>query len=622
MTIAVTPEQEALADAVRGWATRHSPPELVRAVVAGTPPGESIWQALADQSLLGLHIDEEYGGSGAGATELAVLCEELGRALAPGAIVPSLLCSAVIQDAAPRELAKHLLPELAVGNRRASIALSAAGVAARERPDGWTVEGTAAHVLAGAEATWLLLGAQRSDGRDIWFVVDADADGVETETVPSLDLTRPVARVSLRDVFVPVDRLLPELDTARVRDLATLVLGAEATGIAGWCLDTSVAYARSREQFGVPIGEFQAVKHRCADMLVAVEQAAALIWDAAEALGDDPEQREIAAAVAAAMAPQAAVANAQACIQLHGGMGYTWEHDSHLYLRRATSTRQLLGHPAVARDRVATAVLSGTRRVVAVDVGDSDIRQEVRALLEQASALEEPARRRHLADHGFLAPHWPRPWGRGAGAREQLVIQQEMQRAGVKAAPLVMGDWVLPTLIAHGSDEQRERFMKPTLYGEIIWCQMFSEPGAGSDLAGLSTRAERVDGGWVLTGQKVWTSIAQYSHWAICLARTDPSAPKHQGITYFLVDMRSDGLDIRPLREMTGHEMFNEVFLDKVFVPDDCVVGEVELWLGVRPHHPGQRARRHRRGAGDGYDPGGPVVPGRPHGSRRSATRP
>jgi alkylation response protein AidB-like acyl-CoA dehydrogenase len=139
-----------------------------------------------------------------------------------------------------------------------------------------------------------------------------------------------------------------------------------------------------------------------------------------------------------------------------------------------------------------------------------------------------------------------------------------------------VGAWAAPTIAAHGTPEQQERWVGPTLLGDIAWCQLFSEPEAGSDLASLTTRATRTDGGWLLTGQKVWTTMAAEADWGICLARTNPTARKHLGITYFIVDMRSPGIDIRPLRELTGLAMFNEVFLDDVFVPDDCVIGEVD----------------------------------------------
>ena len=148
---------------------------------------------------------------------------------------------------------------------------------------------------------------------------------------------------------------------------------------------------------------------------------------------------------------------------------------------------------------------------------------------------------------------------------------------------IVIAGWALPTILEHGTDEQRERFVRPSMLGELVWCQLFSEPGSGSDLASLRTRAERVDpstssgqrAGWRLTGQKVWTSVAERADWGICLARTDPEAPQHQGISYFLVDMRSEGIDVRPLREITGEALFNEVFLDDVFVPHDCLVGQL-----------------------------------------------
>jgi 3-oxochol-4-en-24-oyl-CoA dehydrogenase len=199
----------------------------------------------------------------------------------------------------------------------------------------------------------------------------------------------------------------------------------------------------------------------------------------------------------------------------------------------------------------------------------------VRDAVEEFRAVDTSAWRAKLADEGWMNPHWPEPWGRSAGPLEQLVIDEELRAARIRRPHLQVAGWVLPTLIAHGSPEQQERFIRPSLRGELTWCQLFSEPAAGSDLASLTTRAERVDGGWSITGQKVWTTMAKEADWGICLARTDPDAPKHDGITCFLVDMASAGIDVRPLTELTGFALFNEVFLDGVVVPDDCVVGTV-----------------------------------------------
>jgi alkylation response protein AidB-like acyl-CoA dehydrogenase len=222
--------------------------------------------------------------------------------------------------------------------------------------------------------------------------------------------------------------------------------------------------------------------------------------------------------------------------------------------------------------------------VVQVDLrgAEEGFRKEVRERAQRIGELPEEGRRAALAESGYLTPHWPEPHGLGADAVQQLVIDEELARAGVTRPDLKIGAWAAPTIIEHGTEEQRKRFVGPTLTGEIEWCQLFSEPGAGSDLASLSSRAERVAAsstsgpGWRLTGQKVWTSLAREADWGICLARTNPDVKQHAGITYFLVDMASEGIDIRPLRELTGEEMFNEVFLDDVFVPDDCVVGEVD----------------------------------------------
>ena len=283
------------------------------------------------------------------------------------------------------------------------------------------------------------------------------------------------------------------------------------------------------------------------------------------------------------MALDAAVSCTHECIQVLGGIGYTWEHAAHWYYRRALSLRALLGPATDWARRVAELALGGARRPVRVDLpaDAGPLRAQIRTELASIAALEPPERTTRLAAGGWVVPHLPAPWGRAAGPLEQLVIAEEMKQARLRAPALLIGAWVVPALASYGTAAQQERFLPATLRGEITWCQLFSEPGAGSDLAGLTTRAERVTGnaadggGWRLTGQKIWTSLAREADWAICVARTDPSTRRHAGITYFLVDMKSPGVTVRPLREMTGDALFNEVFLDGVLVPDDLVVGEV-----------------------------------------------
>ena len=186
-----------------------------------------------------------------------------------------------------------------------------------------------------------------------------------------------------------------------------------------------------------------------------------------------------------------------------------------------------------------------------------------------------------LAGGGWVGVAWPEEYGgRGAGPVEHYVVQDELARA---RAPEMVGrigiNLAAPTLLAHGTDQQKTRWLSRIRTAEDLWCQLFSEPGAGSDLAGLTTRADRVDGGWLVNGQKVWTSYAQFADWGVCLARTDQDAPKHKGISYLVIDMHHPGVDVRPLVQLTGEAEFNEVFLTDVFVPDDQLVGpEHEGW--------------------------------------------
>ena len=366
-------------------------------------------------------------------------------------------------------------------------------------------------------------------------------------------------------------------------DLAWTLLAAEAARVARETTEQAAEYAKVREQFGLPIATFQAVKHHCANMLVAAEVATAAVWDAARAAAAGGDQLSYTAAIAAALAVPTAVTNAQLNIQVHGGIGFTWEHDAHLYLRRAAAIAAVAGAEAAAEE-VTGLVRRGVRRAAAIDLPPEaeQIRAGVRPEVERLRDLDGDARRRALIESGLLMPHWPRPWGRDASAVEQLVIEQEFAAAGLKRPSYGITGWVILTLIQHGTPHQVERSVPAALDQEVIWCQLFSEPRAGSDAAGIRTRGTRVSGdgevggGWLVNGQKVWTSGAHLARYGFATVRTNPDAPKHEGITTMVIDMKAKGVSVRPLKMPTGHSDFNEVFFDDVFVPDDDVVGPVD----------------------------------------------
>ena len=596
MALAVTEDQVALAESISKWAERAQVRPLARQQIdvpalqrtASRPPW---WPGAVEMGLMGLALPEDVGGSGASVVELAVAVEELGRHIAHGPFVSSAvagLALAVARRSAAdagtdTQTLDRLLTLLAEGEAAGAVALEAA-VTATRGPEGLELSGDAGLVSGVPGANFLLVPADH-DGQQIWTIVDVGR-GVHEDPVDSLDVTRRLGRVTLEAAIVAPEHVLSGLDAGLVRDLYVTVAAAEAAGIARWAQETATAYAKVREQFGRPIGSFQSIKHLCADMLARSELAAAAAWDAAVAAGDvvsgenSPDERrqlELAAATAGAVAVQGAVDNAKDCIQIHGGIGFTWEHDAHLSLRRAMAMRALCGGTASWNARVTAIGRTGLRRHRHIEIGPEaePLRRQVREVL--SSLPDEPkARRVALADAGLIAPHWPKPYGLAATPIEQLAIAEELANAGVRPPDLVIGNWAVPTIMEHGNEEQRERFVRPTLVGDIAWCQLFSEPGAGSDLASLRTKATKVDGGWSLSGQKVWTSLARQADWGICLARSNPDAPHHKGITYFLVDMKSKGVDVRPLREITGDALFNEVFIDDVFVPDDCVVGPVD----------------------------------------------
>ena len=535
MPIGISDDHVELADAFGKWAGSLGGIEAARRA-EDDPVAEfaEVTASVDEMGLLGITAD---GGS---LTDLAVALETCAGALLPGPLLGSAIASVVLAEPAG--------------------------------PVALCLDGSVIHDAPGSAQALVVVDDE---------VRLVPLEGVDLTPGANPDLTR---RTSLGDLTAVEGTVVPDLTPARLRALVITLAAAEASGVARWCLDTAVEYAGTREQFGKKIGGFQAIKHLCAEMLETSESVTAAAWDAARAVTDNEAQHEFATLVAGTVCFDGAVQVAKDCIQVLGGIGFTFEHESHFYLRRAVALRALVGASSTYAARLADLAASGARRHLQVDLDgvDDGRRADIRAEAERIAALPEDEQRAALAESGYLTPHWPAPHGLGADPVTQLLIDEELAEAGVHRPDLKIGAWAAPTVIAHGNDAQRDRFVGPTLRGEISWCQLFSEPGAGSDLASLRTKAVRVStgsttgSGWRLTGQKVWTSLAQSADWGICLARTNPDVKQHAGITYFLVDMKSEGIEIRPLRELTGEAMFNEVFLDDVFVPDELVVGEVD----------------------------------------------
>lgn len=574
MSIAITPEHYELADSVRSLVARVAPSEVLHAAlespVENPPP---YWQAAAEQGLQGVHLAESVGGQGLGILELAVVLAEFGYGAVPGPFVPSAIASALIAAHDPQA---KVLAELATGAAIAAYALDS-GLTATRHGDVLVIRGEVRAVPAAAQASVLVLPVA-IESRDEWVVLRNDQ--LEIEAVKSLDPLRPIAHVRANAVDVSDDALLSNLTMTTAHALMSTLLSAEAVGVARWATDTASAYAKIREQFGRPIGQFQAIKHKCAEMIADTERATAAVWDAARALDDAGESSsdvEFAAAVAATLAPATAQRCTQDCIQVHGGIGFTWEHDTNVYYRRALMLAACFGRGSEYPQRVVdTATTAGMRPVdIDLDPSTEKLRAQIRAEVAALKAMPREPRTVAIAEGGWVLPYLPKPWGRAASPVEQIIIAQEFTAGRVKRPQIAIATWIVPSIVAFGTDNQKQRLLPPTFRGDIFWCQLFSEPGAGSDLASLATKATRVDGGWRITGQKIWTTGAQYSQWGALLARTDPSAPKHNGITYFLLDMKSEGVQVKPLRELTGKEFFNTVYLDDVFVPDELVLGEV-----------------------------------------------
>ncbi|HEY2224481.1 acyl-CoA dehydrogenase, partial [Actinomycetospora sp.] len=601
-------DQRDLAEAVRTLLTRRADSSGIRAAIASdTGFDAGLWRTLGgDLGVAGLAVAARHGGSGAGPGELAVVARELGRVVAPSPWLATVLAAEVLGCAGEDDrAAAEVLAAVATGDRRATVALPLDGSDPADQPSpraeptpdgtGVAVTGTLPDVLDPHADDLVVLVATTAGPR----LAVVGAGEVTVEDLEGLDLTRRRGRIGLDRA---AGRLLavpdPHGAVRRGARLALLLRAAEHVGLAGTCLDLAVEYARTRRQFDRPIGSFQAVKHLCADLLVALEQARAVLHDAVVAAQSDPDGAGPAIRAAALTAGDAARDVVGGTVQVLAGIGFTWEHDAHLYFRRAHASAVLFGGPDVHRRALAGDALG--RVAPAATTGGPDDLTAFAARVDDWHASRPPlpaatrrdsaagrtwfdaatAYRRDLAAAGLAGLTWPVEYGgQGLDPAYEVAFARGTRGHETFSEVFTVGVGMCgPVILALGSAAQRSRYLRPLLHGEEYWCQLFSEPEAGSDLASLRTRAVpdgSAGAGWRVDGQKVWTTFAHFADHALLLARTDPDVPKHRGLTMFVVDMGSPGVHTRPLRQMTGDEEFCEVFLDDVALPADAVVGEI-----------------------------------------------
>lgn len=370
MDLEFTTDQDELRANVAGVLAAECPRSLPRAIAEGTGTADELWRHMVDLGWPALTVPEPAGGLGFGAVELAIVCEELGRALAPTPLFTTVaqfvpvLCAFDDTDR---------LAAVATDGRTGTLAIAEPGadgdladVTATATPDGdsWVLAGTKSAVLDGDRADDVLVVARTPDtsGDDGIGVFVVDRAAVTVTPVPDVDLTRPIATLTLDGVTLASARVLgaPGVETAttlrRCLEESTVAIAAELVGVTSALFEDTLAYAKEREQFGVPIGSFQAIKHKLTDMYVLLERARATVYFAALTIDEGDDRRSLAASMAKAAAGDAAQRIAREAIQTHGGIGYTWEHDTHLFVRRALADSALGGSASVHRDRVADAI--------------------------------------------------------------------------------------------------------------------------------------------------------------------------------------------------------------------------------------------------------------------------
>ncbi|AHV93540.1 acyl-CoA dehydrogenase [Bordetella holmesii] len=600
------PRQAEFMEAAAGILARVSPLKRLRGLRGNSPGWEAdIWRQLAEAGWTSVTVPEALGGLGLGIDVLGAMATAVGEAPLPepylgAGVLPAL----VLPPFADHPLAADLLQSVVSGQavlglvwqeEAGELLPSSVSTSVAREGDRIHLIGVKRWVAPVGATGWLVHSRLGESPTLVW--VRPDDPGVRVDNELRVDGSM-LCTLHL-DTIIPESRMIGQ--GARVDDIcitaletARLLQCSELYGIARRVYTLTLDYLKTRVQFGRPIGANQALQHRMVDAYVSVQVCGALLAESYHQAQQFPQSLGRQAALAKTRIADRVIALCREAVQLHGAIGYTDEYDIGLYLKRALQTASWLGSPRTLlaryytlrpqRDAVQDEPLAEGKDYNAMS--DEAFRQRVRGFLREhyPQALRHVPRRLRLAEvrewymtlsrHGWLAPAWPREFdGMALSPAKLLIFFEEMEGWGVVRLPdqgiINLG----PVLIQHGSAEQKARYLPRILSGQDIWCQGYSEPNAGSDLASLRTEARRDGNHFVVNGQKIWTTLAHDANHIFALVRTDTSGKPQAGISFLLIDLATPGVTIRPITNIVGEQEFCEVFFENVRVPAENLVG-------------------------------------------------
>ena len=594
-------DQRMIADSARRFAERHGSPARLRKIRDIEEGYDTdAMRAVAEAGWIGLLAPEHAGGAALGPGSLCLIAEELGRQLCAVPLAPAAAAALALAESklpAHRQCLDALmqgetlvLPALRSGNAKLSLTKDAAGA--------WKVSGRCDGIPA-ANAAGFIVEACGKSGHIVFYVA-ATAKGLQFKPAHAVDNTA-LACLQLRNLAVPEAAIIACGEAARILaekmdEVVQLALAAEMLGVMDGASAIVLEYLGTRVQFGQPIGKFQALRHGSVDNYVQKETVRALVFEAARCGDMNGAQAGQLAIAARVLAGEASLALTKSAIQMHGAIGFTDEHNIGLFLKRAMALSAQYGPTGALRrqyrdrlKRYGDGNWPGLPRVGTESEADQRFRGEVRQWLETnlpADYRNVPTRlnyektmdwHRKLFAGGLIAPGWPKDHGgMGASLSRQVILADELARVG---APEISGqaiNHIGPILIRFGTDAQKKQHLQAMLSGQVVWCQGYSEPNAGSDLASLLTKGSVQGDHIVVNGQKIWTTWAHNADWIFALVRTNPEAPrKQEGISFILIDMKTPGITRRPIHTIAGDDELATVFFDDVKVPLENVVGEI-----------------------------------------------